>query len=616
MSIFLAMLPRGKSHDASGEVTWGFHETVNCLSGWIGPKYAKPAQIIEPATVSGGAVACWDAPNEIHSGISIRKGVWVTSTMPAVSRKIRDSIRSEIGHLSYAEDVEGPFAAIWGNKGSDRVLAWSSPPAIEPVFYSTTDQHVILSNRLILTAAAANDELRELEMDEQFMLEYLSFGYSISEKTPFSGVSMLMPRKCLSIWNGELSIVDAPEITKPEFQTNKEPRLIGSKELVQSLRHSTQFLVSSLPEAPVQLRLSGGKDSRLMLGLLREVPDLRITAVTQGDENSEQVKVAAELAELANVDFIATAPNMTVPTSIISSCERTIFESGGLLPSEPTIAPFSAADPLSKGEYLAAGEWPLFKGFLERTSNQSLEAVNGLLGKLPFNDFLNHTAEERVAASYDKWKSSIPTLTSYDLLYMYGRDIRAARYQHAKTSQIDFRSTIFYPFLDPKVVAISDAISRNNRLNQFTMFSALKEIWPESFEVPFADHRLFKFEYRSSLAEFSSGFQKAWNRSPRTYQGRVTQYSQRPNAYDSVFYSAPISSAANFVVTSGYWDYLKGFLDRAFVALAENWAKESNDLELKQAGDTPKQTKTSKIKLWRLLLIVLWMNKRWLTPPE
>ena len=63
--------------------------------------------------------------------------------------------------------------------------------------------------------------------------------------------------------------------------------------------------------------------------------------------------MASALAEMAGKDFIATAPSLAVPNNIIRSCECTIFEAAGNLPSEPTKARFSGADPISEDEYLA-----------------------------------------------------------------------------------------------------------------------------------------------------------------------------------------------------------------------------------------------------------------------
>lgn len=609
MSVFFAVVPRGSQSETFADPDDAILDGLNRL---LGPKYRADPLVVSPATKSGGFVACWDGHGRKKRGISARKGLWVASSMPALAEPIRLGISGGMGHLSIKNVLRGPYAAIWGNKGADRLLAWSTPPAIEPIFYAVTDEHVFISNRLILVGFAKNKgDLRQLEMDDEFLIEYLSYGHSISDKTPISGVQMLNPRTCLSVWNGNVKIIEAPELDPVEISETEDPRMHGVSELLSALRDSTSFLAETQPNKPVQLRLSGGKDSRLVLGLMREKPELKVTAVTQGDEDSEQVKVAAEIAELAGVPLVVKAPNMTDPESIIASCERTIFESGGLLPSEPTIAPFSAADPLGTNEYLAAGEWPLFKGYLERTSDRSMDSVNALIRNGSFDGVLNRDSEVLIDRKLDEWKASIPLLSSYGLLYMYGRDIRAARYQHAKTAQIDSRSTIFYPFLDAEVVRVSDALSSVNRLNQYSMFAVMKEVWPESFDIPFSGQKLFRFEYRESLANFSNGFQQAHTRSTKPFSGTILQYSQRPNAVDSVFYRSPITAASNFVVTSGFWPYFKNVLEPDFAANVEQWAKTDSDDQLQHIGNTRAEKKRTKIKVWRILMLVLWMGGRW-----
>lgn len=352
------------------------------------------------------------------------------------------------------------------------------------------------------------------------------------------------------------------------------------------------------------------KTQDLCLVCLEKIPDCKVTAVTQGDADSVQVKVAAELAKLAGVDFIATAPNMTVKSSIIQSCEATIFQSSGLIPSEPTIAPFSAPDPIEPGEYLAAGEWPLFKGYLERTSNRSMEAVEAQFSASS-KRLLNKEGNDRTDTVLRQWQASIPVLSSYESLYYYGRDIRASRYQHAKTAQIDSQSTVFYPFLDVEVVAVSDSLPAVNRRNHYSMFTALRDIWPESFGIPFAGNEGFRFERFDTTRGFSRGFQEGNQRPPKEYSGEIKQLSQRPHALDSEFYFAPISAGSNFIVTSGKWDYLKSFLDPVFATHIEEWAQSPSDNGLDGIGSTRKESKEIKIKVWRVLMLVLWMKRRW-----
>lgn len=563
------------------------------------------------ATSDGGVVFAWNSGAEQRNP-DMKSGVWTACSAQGFSRKIRDGVRTRNGRLSVDPTIGGSYMALWGNKGSGRIFAWSTPPAIEPVYYASDDERIYISNRpLPIAIALTGGEPETLAINEDYIREYLNYGFSISTASPFKGISVLMPRTCLSVWRGNIQILDEPDFGTTELQPCADPRETGSVELANALKRATWRLIEQKPESGVQLRLSGGKDSRLMLGLLNLVPDCNVTAVTQGDSASVQVKVAAELADLAGIDFIATAPNMTVKSSIIQSCEATIFQSSGLIPSEPTIAPFSAPDPIEPGEFLAAGEWPLFKGYLERTSDRSMEAVEKQLSGAS-KKLLNREGNYCTDSALDRWKASLPVFSSYEMLYFYGRDIRAARYQHAKTAQIDSQSDVFYPFLDAEVVNVSDALPVVNRRNHYSMFTALRDIWPQSFSVPFAGNEGFRFERFTSTKDFSVGFQGGNQRAPREYEGEIKQLSQRPHAIDSEFYYSPISASANFVVTSGEWDFLRRFLDPNFADRIQEWARKTSDFELEGAGKSRKEQKETKIRVWRILMIVLWLKRRWL----
>lgn len=609
MSILLAIIPRSNRVTTATSVSDG--RLINKISSVLGPKYFTEPVVLNDATRDGGVVIVWNAESG-NRNPDTRAGVWTACSSQGFAAKLRNGVKTQNGRLSVEPEIGGSYMALWGNKGSGRIFAWSTPPAIEPVYYASDRENIYISNRPLPIAFALTAGRPEiLEIDENYVREYLNYGFSISTASPFKGISVLMPRTCLSVWRGKIQILDEPDFGQVELQSAGDSRETGSVELASSLKRATSRLIEQQPEKGVQLRLSGGKDSRLMLGLLNLIPDCKVTAVTQGDAESVQVKVAAELAGLAGIDFIATAPNMTVKTSIIQSCETTIFQSSGLIPSEPTIAPFSAPDPLELGEFLAAGEWPLFKGYLERTSDRSMESVERLLsGSSKY--ILNSDGNYLTDSALDEWKASLPVFSSYEMLYYYGRDIRAARYQHAKTAQIDTQSTVFYPFLDTEVVKVSDALPVVNRRNHYSMFTALRDIWPESFSVPFAGNEGFRFERFASTRSFSAGFQGGNQRPPRAYEGEIKQFSQRPHAIDSTFYYSPISASANFIVTSGEWSYLSKFLDSSFASRIQEWAQKTSDRGLDGAGNTRKEQKETKIKVWRILMLVLWLRRRWL----
>lgn len=604
MAVLLLSVPR------SGAENDGWEVELGAISAVLGPKYSQSPELLEPCTASGGLFAVWH-DHEIGSGIYEKSGVWVASTTPPLNQKIKDGTSHSIHGLEIDPAVGGSYMAIRGNLGSDRIWAWSTPPAVEPVYYGQTDSHTYVSNRPLPVAMAIyGGDTSRFSMSDQFIEEYLNYGFSISEVTPFQGVYMLKPRQALSISSGEVYLHAEPDFGQPTLKETDDPREMGAEELKGALLDATGKLLSQRPNRPVQLRLSGGRDSRLILALLNHFPEVDVTCVTQGDSKSEQVKIASALASMANREFIATAPNMTDRDSIVRSCERTIFESSGSIPSEPTIAPFSAPDALSEGEYLAAGEWPLFRGFLERTSKRSAAAVEDALNASS-KELLSEEGNLSVSRTLNRWKASVPALSSYEMLYFYGRDIRASRYQQAKLAQVDTTSKVFYPFMDVNVVRLSDVLPVVNRRMQYTVFALLRDLWPESFSIPYAFDEPLRFERFEGTRSFSDGYRASKSAKDLSYAGDVVQSSQRASSVDSSFYSAPISSASNLVVTSTHWGRLKELLNADFASNVEQWATCENDRNLPGVPQVRGGAKEIKIKVWRVMMIVLWLEKRW-----
>lgn len=609
--IFLALLPKSPIDDENNDFAQLAEVACRSFAPFLGPRYPESPTIDKDVTTNGGILVKF-VPTAQHSlpFHRVRKGRWTVATSPNVVDEILAHVTSKTGKLRYESPVWGSYATLVGDKGTDRVYGWTTVPSLETLHYGQTENFIAVSNRPLLAALALNEgSPHQIQLNDKYALEYLNFGYSVSGVTPFQGVSTLPPRSCLQIAGGALSIGAAPE--EPDFtiEESKDRWSKGVPELVSAFESSIQRSVRNRSTDSIQLRLSGGLDSRLMLGLLREVDEIELTAVTQGNKNSQEVMVAAELAERAKVSHLVVIPSPIDPNSWIESLAGGIRESQGMIPSESLVAPYKSAAPLSPGENLVAGQWPLFKGVLDKAANNSLDRVRSTFSRLDAQ-MLNHDLNAYTQRVFDEWISTVGALSNLELLYMHGYDLRSSRYLQPHNIQIDRESQVMYPFCDSEVVAVARSLPTINRMQNISAFLALREIWEESLKVPHAYGKGFRFESNKPLDGVSGPDYAARHSDPRPFDGPIWKQSENGPEFDRYF-TNPIGSTATWITQQNGWKDLKNLLSDEFSTSVERVAGSSPDA-ITMLFPVRAGRKTFNLRLQRVALVMLWRTKGWL----
>jgi len=610
MAVLLAVLPKSATTESAALASSVVERCEASIKPYLGPRYSAAAQIVRRLNVMGAVLAVWE-PAGVAGTVAMRSGRWASATAPGMAVRLLDGVSSRGGSLAHSDDAFGSFAAISGDRSTNRVLAWNTAPTLEAIHYGDDHEFFYVSNRpLAVALCMAARAQRRVRPSERYVQEIINFGFSVSGQTPFDGVQTLPPRHAMSINADGMALIAAPSAPSVELQETPDPRRRGSEELVSALRAATQRQVSSLPTDRLELRLSGGVDSRLLLGLLKESGLSNITAVCQGGQDSEEVMVAAQLAELAGIDFVATAPRFIESRSVLSSMRSSIVESQGFIPSEALVSPYAVGDPEDVGEPLAAGQWPLFKGVLERTAENSLEAIEKQLGKLTA-EVLTPQLNKETSRITRSWAASVPAMTNYELLYMWGRDIRSSRYLQPHALQVDRSRRLTYPFVDSQVTAVADALPVHSRMTQLTSFFAIETVWPESLRVPLANGGRFRFESTRPLEGVSGQHYEERISKPRRFEGEFQHQHLVHDLTDGELLRAPLTSAARILLRSPRWRTLRRMLAPEFRALVVAVSKVSEGTA-RGLAPADKSARWVRLMLWRLLLVDLWLEGSWI----
>jgi asparagine synthase (glutamine-hydrolysing) len=161
--------------------------------------------------------------------------------------------------------LRGMFAyAIWDEKKKRLVLA-RDRFGIKPLYYAIVDGLFIFASE----AKALLPFLPSISTDSEALAEYLTFQYSISDRTLFQGIHQVMPGHTLVIENGVISVEQYWDVQyEVDYSWNADS---AEEKLRELLADSIEVHLRS--DVEVGSYLSGGVDSSLMAILASQSAD-------------------------------------------------------------------------------------------------------------------------------------------------------------------------------------------------------------------------------------------------------------------------------------------------------------------------------------------------------
>lgn len=562
----------------------------------LGPDYEPTPAIAEPAP-GQAAVLTWRRRGD-REVPAPRGDYWSVTAGSAVDAALRASVRRRAGRLVYDTPVWGQYAAVWGERYTDRVTAWNTAPALEAIHWGEAGGYVFLSNRPLLAALAAVSGARSaLQLSTDYLTEYLLYGYSVRGQTPFAGVRTLPVHRALQVHRGRAHLVDLPtglEGPLPANHTVEE----GAEALAGALTSAMDRTLQGLDGRPLQLRMSGGKDSRLLLGLLRD-REVDVQAVTFGRSTDPDVRLAHWLTEGTGTPYVYRAPELAPAETLTGQVALTIAASGGIPASEPHTARYQAAESQRPGEAIMLGQWPLTKGGMAKRvrfpAGEIWETLRKQGGAL-----VNQAAREEADAWLYQWFTDVPAVNDLEKLYLFAREFRSGRYLHAHIAHYSGEAQIAYPISDAEVAAVCDALTMVEKVSERALFGALKRVWPEVMAVPL-DRSVWRFESGGPDPEFSGPH----------YEARTTPLPQmtaepavgRPSEFSTTL----AVQLAGEIMASDRRDLFASLLDVAVWEALQTTASR---------GEVVVPDGMIRMELvkyfWRVYVADVWLSRQWL----
>jgi hypothetical protein len=378
-------------------------------------------------------------------------------------------------------------ATIWADQGG--LHARTGVTRVDPVYQAAVPGAVVVSDRASWAAAVAG---RLAEPDPVMAAAFLSLGYPVGAATPFRGVRALRAQQQLTVTAGR-AVVTAAQVEGPGTDGSYEAVAAA---LVDAVRPLVERGV------PVELSLTGGKDSRLIAAALTaaQVP---FRARTHGFASHPDVIVAAMIARLLGVEHVVTEPRPAAPEQapdeadvlarlrsavLVSDGMLSAFENVGRPDPRVTTAPIQAGGhggELLRGGYATAA-WS------ERRFPGPSRAWSEARGTELFRrmitrrlGLLRPAAAGAYLVSVAPFAASLPRgpLRALDDFYLVNR---AGRWSAAARQAYLLREPLVQPFFGDRVVRAARAVPLPDRITDRLHRGVLAALCPELLDLPLA----------------------------------------------------------------------------------------------------------------------------------
>jgi hypothetical protein len=403
----------------------------------------------------------------------------------------------------------GRFPAGAGG-GPSTVGARTTLTRIDPVYLAELPDAVVLADRATWAAWTVS---RLDDHDPRLLCALLGPGYPLGPVTPFRGVSALPPSSALRMDGGRAVLQPG---SGPQAGREQAGLRAGARDVAAALVAA----VAPMREAgrPVELSLTGGKDSRLIAAAL-VTAGVPVTAHTHGFADHPDVVVAAEVARRLGVEHVVrvpAAPGQQV--DVLTRIRATVLVADGMLSAFENVGrPDPARSPaLSAGGH--GGE--LLRGGYAETAGRR-GARSGLRGALSPARQVARSAEllRRLTtrhlglvrrgpaagylASLVPWTAALSRspLRALDDFYLINR---AGRWSAAARQAYLLRERLVQPLFDDRVVLAARAVPLTDRISGALSAAVLAELSPALADVPLAgkpDPALAPFDWRRQYGE-------------------------------------------------------------------------------------------------------------------
>jgi hypothetical protein len=385
-----------------------------------------------------------------------------------------------------------------GGDHDDAVYARTSVTRVDPVYLAEVPGAVIAADRATWAAWTSS---RLGGHDPLHLCALLNPGFPLGSVTPFRGVTAVAGSVTLRLRGGSVTRGRDLAVTPPRAMSH------GGRPGAGGVADALVAAVAPLRDAgaPVQLSLTGGKDSRLIAAALVKA-GVPVTAVTHGFADHPDVVVAAEIARRLGIEHAVRAP--TAPgqrVDVLGRVRATVLVADGMLSAFENVgrpvsaSPGPAVSPavtagghggeLLRGGYAETAGRPGPSGGLRGALSPARRAARSaeLLRRLTTRHLglIRRGPAASYVVSLAPWTPRLARrpLHALDDFYLVNR---AGRWSAAARQAYLLRERLVQPLFDDRVVLAARAVPLADRVRGALSAAVLADLSPVLADVPLA----------------------------------------------------------------------------------------------------------------------------------
>ncbi len=231
----------------------------------------------------------------------------------------------------YFNDFRGSFQGAYYDSNDDTWTFYTNHLGDRKIFYYCEDGKFIVSSDFNwITETLKNMKGGyKYNLDIDAVKSMLSYGWIYRDKTIISEVKKLKAGSFIKIKNGKIELIDKYySFENTKYITHSEDKIIN--EIDSKFRHAVKLEYDKDKEYGYNhlAALSGGLDSRMNIWVAKDMGYENITAITFGQSQGDDIKVACQIASALNMaHFIKTLDD----ASFISDIPTVVKNTFGLI---------------------------------------------------------------------------------------------------------------------------------------------------------------------------------------------------------------------------------------------------------------------------------------------
>ncbi len=195
------------------------------------------------------------------------------------------------------ENITGSFSTVIMDKNKSSLVFCNDLIGVFPLYYYIDGSSFYISSSLIMIGVIADADFDEVGIAQA---TYGNEFVNVGSRTILKNVKRLLPGEHIKLSTNDLLMIKSYDNTL--FNLSTEKGKVSNKDYQEYwdyFKNEIDYAITQYDKT--YLALSGGMDSRLLLGSLPE--DREVECLTYGDEGNYEVKLAAKLALMQGHEF-------------------------------------------------------------------------------------------------------------------------------------------------------------------------------------------------------------------------------------------------------------------------------------------------------------------------